>query len=510
MQSEASVARGAAALYAANIVTLLLNTLYLVLLTNYVSLAEVGLVSLLNVVVVGVATISVLALPLSGTGISATPPAVTRFITQYLGGQGSARRVYLLSLVLCATISSFIAVFLSYPPVAGAVAGSLQTGPVLFAALDSVAYSFAQLGGYSLLGSGRATTAGKLMVTSSVLRYLFASILLIGGYGPSGVFIGFLLGDLTMALIANGTSFRIVQAAARSSMPLRPVASYMASVFVAAIVGLGVSQTDKLLAFFSQGLGNLALYNVAAVGAALASFAPNAATNVLVPALSGYDSADKKRQTLKNYTRYITLAASPMGFGLAAVSPFLLRIFGDSYVAGAPLMAAISLSIALTAVTSVYASILLVDDRAHHFTLSSMVGLAVLVVIALTTVPYLGLMGIALGRSAMLFVMLGLIAFFVRRVGMLVVDWPALAKSMGSSALMAVVVFAVLELSTQMLPLGRAGTVAATVVMIPVGLSVYVVAMRLLHAFTKSDVDFVETLLPSWMRWFASFARRLA
>ncbi|MDV3244873.1 MAG: polysaccharide biosynthesis C-terminal domain-containing protein [Nitrososphaerales archaeon] len=509
MQSDASVARGAAALYAANIITLALNTVFLVLLTNYVSLPGVGLVSLLNVIVVSAATVSVMALPLSGAGVTTTPPAVTRFISQYLGGEGSARRVYLLSLALCAAISVTIATLLSYHPVAAVVAGPLETSPVFFAAVDSVAYSFAQLGGYSLLGAGRATSAGKLMVASSVLRYLFASLLLVGGFGPSGVFIGFAVGDSSMALVANGSSFRFVEQAKRTAASMRPVFAYMASVFVAALIGLGVSQTDKLLAFFSQGLGNLALYNIASVGAAVASFAPNAATNVLVPALSSYGSADKKRETVRSYTRYITLTAAPMGFGLAAVSPFLLRVFGDAYVPAAPLMATISLSIALTAVTSVYSSILLVEDRAHHFTISSVAALGGLVAVALLAVPEVGLLGIALGRSAMLFIMLGLVILFVRRSGMLVLDSGAVTRSVAASALMAVFVFAALDYSTKTLALNRAGTVAATLVMIPIGLTVYLLVMKWLKAFTRADLDFIETLLPDGLHWLARLVRRL-
>ncbi|MDV3293881.1 MAG: polysaccharide biosynthesis C-terminal domain-containing protein [Nitrososphaerales archaeon] len=509
MQPEVSVARGAAALYVASIMTLALNTMYLVLLTNFVSLPEVGLVSLLNVLVVSVATISVLALPLSGSGVAATPPAVTRFISQYLTGDGSARRVYALSLGLCATISVTIAAFLSYHPVASLIAGPLESKPVFFAAIDSIAYSFAQLGGYSLLGAGRATSTGKLMVVSSVLRYLFASILLLGGYGPSGVFIGFALGDSVMAFVANASSFRVVEFAKRGAAGMRPVIAYMASVFVAALSGLAVSQTDKLLAFFSQGLGNLALYNVAAAGAALASFAPNAATNVLVPALSGYGTADKRRETLRSYTQYITLTAAPMGFGLAAVSPFLLRVFGDAYVPAAPLMTIISFSIAITAITSVYSSILLVEDRAHDFTISSVVALGGLVIVALLSVPELGLLGIALGRSAMLFIMLGLVAIFVRRLGMLVLDSRAFVKSIAASSLMAALIYLALSYSTQALALGRFATVAATFVMALVGLTVYLLVMKLMKAFTKADVDFIEMLLPDGLHWLAHLIRRL-
>ncbi|MDV3277436.1 MAG: polysaccharide biosynthesis C-terminal domain-containing protein [Nitrososphaerales archaeon] len=510
MQTATTVARGAAALYAATVMTLVLNTLYLVLLTNYISLQAVGLVSLLNVVVVGVATLAVLALPLSGSGVSATPPAVTRFISQYITGQGPARRVYLLAVGVCSVLSLAAAFVISSPSIASLVAGPNETNVVFFASVDAVFYSFAQLGGYSMLGAGRATSAGKLMVASAVIRYVFASALLVLGFGPAGVFMGFAVGDAVMAALANFYSYRVVEHARIEGASLKPVFAYMTSVFFAAAMGFAVSQTDKLLAFFQQGLGNLALYNIAAVGAAVASFAPNAATNVLVPALSGQGSLDEqKRATLRTYTRYVTLTAAPMGFGLAAVSPFLLRVFGDAYVSAAPLMAAISLSIALTAITSVYSSSLLVDDRAHHFTVSSLAALVGLVVVAVLTVPALGLMGIALGRSAMLFIMLGSVAYFVRRRRMLVLDVAAYLKSIAASGIMAVFVFVALDSAEMMFAFGRVETVVAAAVMMPVGLVFYLGVMRWLKAFSLADVDFIEVLLPSWLRWFTRLARRL-
>ena len=511
MHSEAKVAVGVAALYLANISTLVLNTLFLVLLTNYIPPAEVGLVSLLNVVVVSVATISILALPVSGSGVSATPPAVTRFLSEYIGsGEGSARRVYLFSLGICAALSAAVAGLISYAPVASLIAGPLDAQTVSFAALDALVYSFAQLGAYSMLGIGRATAIGKLIIASSALRYAAAAALLVAGAGPSGVFIGFLAGDLLLAVWSNATAFRLVEHQRGSGGDFGPVRRYMASVFLAAMVGLAVSQTDKLLAFFQQGLFNLAFYNVASVGAAVASFAPGAATNVLVPALSSYgDREDLKRTMLKNYTRYISLTAIPMGFGLAAVSPFLLRVFGDEYATAAPLMSIISISISFSSIAAVYTSSLLVDDKAHHFTLSSVLALSSLVVVALVTVPVLGLRGIALGRAAMLFTMLGAVALFLRRTGSLVLDAEAYVKSLGASALMAAIVFGTLYLGQDFGLASRAASVGAALVMIPGGLIIYLLIMKALRGFNQSDMDFIDVLLPPSLRFLSKLARRL-
>jgi O-antigen/teichoic acid export membrane protein len=283
----------------------------------------------------------------------------------------------------------------------------------------------------------------------------------------------------------------------------------MVSVFFAALMGLAVSQMDKVLAFFQLGLGNLAVYNIATVGAAVASFAPAAATNILVPALGGMEPKGGDRiDVLRAYTRHISLSAIPIGFELAAVSPFLLRIFGNQYASGAPVLAIIAVSISFTAIAAVYSSCLLVEDKAHHFTLSNLLGLSGLVIVALLTVPSLGFVGIALGRATMSFIMLGTVAYFVSRSGMLVLDAQAYLKSLIGSSLMALLVFGVLYYVNS-IGLGRLPIVVSSIVMIPLGFGAYLLIMKFMRAYSEEDMDFIDSLLPKYLRRLSKLARKL-
>ncbi len=509
MHSEEKVASGVAALYLANVVTIVFNTGFIAILTNSVSQQEFGLATLLNVLIVSVATVAVLALPVSASGLSATPPAVTRFLSESEGQTGvSRRRVYLTSLAICAVVSVLCAVFFALPPTASAIAGGLSTVPVAIAAADAVAYSFGQLGAYSMFGAGDARGAGKLIVAASVLRYAAATALLAAGGGLSGVFAGFVVGDLMLAFAANASAFGSVRRLQAGTGDFGQVRRYMASVFVAALVGLAVSQTDKVLAFFQRGLSSIGLYNVASVGAAVAAFAPAAATNILVPALSSYGGdVERKRETVRRYTRYITLISMPMGFGLAALSPFLLQVFGTQYASAAPVMAIISVAIALTAVVSVYASSLLVDGRAHEFTYASVVALAALVLVAVLTVPIIGLTGVAAGRAAMLFVMLAAVAIFARRNGTLVLDAVGYSKALVTSGAMACLIFGSLSLVGDAGLSTRGDAVLGSIVMIPVGLLTYLVGMKLLKGFKEDDIEFIEALVPRRLRVFSRVLR---
>ncbi len=512
LETEAKVARGAAALYVASIFSLLLNTAYFVILTNFISVEEVGLVSLLNVLVIGTSTLATLALPIVGSGMAATPPAVTRFLSQYIqSGKGSARSLYLLSVGICAVASSAVAVILSNPSVAASLAAPLSPRPLFYASLDAIAYSFSQLGVYSLVGVGRAPLAGKLLVASSALRYAVASLLLLLGYAVSGVFLGFTIGDFALAAISTPLAARMVLASKQASFSVRPVAAYMASVMVAAFAGFGVTQVDKLLAFFQRGLGNLGVYNVATVGAAIASFAPSAVTNVLVPTLSSlrHDEGGRRRELMRNYTRYIIFIAAPMGAGLAAVSPFLLELFGREYLGAAPLLAVISISVAFTSVGAVYSSDLLVGERNYLFSVANIVGLMSLVAIALVLVPELGLLGIAIARGAMLVLTLITLAYFVRGQGDLVLDGRGYLKSSAASVVMGAVVYVFLDALTALLPLGRGATVLASLVSIALGFVLYLVLMKYLGGFGPSDLEFLRALLPKRMSWVVELAKKL-
>ncbi len=507
MDTAAKVARGVAALYLANILTFLLNTLFLVLLANYynsqnanTAAALVGEFSLLNVFVVSGATLAVLALPLTGAGASATPPAVTRFLAgTEEPGAASPKRILMISASICGLVSLLVL-----------IAAALQGGASVFwAGADVAAYAFVQLGGYSLLGAHRATLTGKVMIASNMLRYLLAAVFLLGNFGLPGVFFGFTIGDGIVAVYANFEAFRHVETTRAMVGPVRPIFGYMASVFVAALVGLGVTQTDKLLAFFQQGLANLALYNVATVGAALAAFAPAAATNVLVPALTSFGTDSVQvRETMKKYTRYLSHISLPIGFGLAAISPGLLRIFGDNFVPASPLMALVAVSVAVTAMGSVYTSSLLAYGRALQYTISSVLGLAALLLVAFGTVPYLNLFGIALGRASMLIVILVAQAYFVHRSGMFVLDVRAYVNSLAASAAMAGFVYGVMTGVGNYVSLGRAGTVAASLGVFAFGLALYLVMMKYLGGFNESDIDFIEALLPRRLSWVAELARK--
>lgn len=489
MDAELKAARGAASLYFASVLSVVLNTGYLVLLTNLLPQQTVGSVALLNVLVIAIATASALGIPVVGAGLSATPPAVARFLSEYTraGNGRAARTVILISLVVCGVIS-FLLAFLLIRGLPGRASE--------FAALDGVAFAFGQIGAYSLIGTENAGKAGGILVVSALLRYLAASVLLVAGFGAPGVFGGFIVGDVFLAVAGVYLAARSIPATGSPRVE-RGLYSYMFSVLLSGLIGLGVSQSDRLIAFVQTGLGNLAIYNIAAVGASIAAFAPLAVTNALVPVLPllGQPGSERRLKVLRDYTRYVCLVAMPAGFGLAAIAPLLLLLFGPSYTAGANLVAVMGIAIGLTAISSVYASGLLASGKTYLFLIGNALGLASLVGVSYFLIPTLGLLGIAVGRAAMLAVTLAAFVVFARMLKELVLDVAGYLKSVLSSAIMFLVTSGVVALVSPHLPL-RGEDVVFAIVMLPASLVLFILTMRLLRAFGKEDFDFLERLLP--------------
>lgn len=512
MEVEVNVARGAASLYVASIISLVLNTAYFVVLTNILSAPLVGLVSLLNVLVLAGVTAASLSLPAAGAVGGATPPAVTRFIAEYVKGGRSraARRIFLASILIAATVSLSIAAVLSLPSVSRGISFPLDSQPVVFAAVDIVILAIAQVGAFSMIGAGRATIAGVVVAVGATVRYSTASLLLVLGLGPSGVFIGFSIGDLVLALSAILLALRRMPSSGDPTVDRRAVTTYMVSVLASSLIGYGVSQTDRLLAFVQRGFSDLALYNAASVGAAVAAFAPAAVTNVLVPILSSLRDEDPshRREILRNYTRYVSLVSFPMGFGLAAISPSILRLFGDKYVAGSPLIAVAGISISVTAVSSVYSSSLLASGKTYNFLICNCIALVSLISVSFVLVPIAGLLGVALARAAMFVVAGTAFAFFARGMGEFVLDLKGYLKALVSSAITGGAVYGLLVFASATVVHTRFGAVLLGVGLIPVGVVIYLLVMKLLRAFTERDMEFAQKVLPKPFARAVELARR--
>ncbi len=501
METQASVAKGATSLYIANVVVLLANTLYFLILTNLLrSTLAVGIVTALNLSIIFLATICILAQPVTTQSPIPAPLAVLKFVPELLakGARTKAARIFRTTLTLTTLLAAAVAaILILFPNLLVPLIGgeSVLSEYVRLAAIDVFFYSLTQVCFGALIAIGDMKSATIYIISWSIARYALASILLIP-YSIIGVLAGWIVGDAFIMLIALRKSTHEVQRGSESQILSETnLWRYSLYTLFSAMIGYAVTQADKLFTLASQGLPELAIYNVAIVAANFTGFAPYALLTVLLPALSALYSTGKTgemREMIRSYTRYVSIVVLPIAIGFASVAEIALRIFGPEYVSGLVPTMVVSVATGLTAIGAVYASALLATGQLRWYTAANLLGLGALFAVSALTTGLLGIVGPALGRAALMFVAAVVYALAIWKAGFLELDLRAYLSAAGSSGLMGIIIFAaVFSIHSFLLRL------AALPILIVVGVVVYALCLRLLRLLIASDLEFIQGIVPA-------------
>jgi O-antigen/teichoic acid export membrane protein len=513
-QSRVAVAKGATAIYVANVVVLVANTLYFLILTNILrSTLGVGIVTALNLMIWLLVTVSILAQPVTVQSPVPAPPAVLKFVPELLArkAHSAASRAFSTSLASSALIAVVIGgTLILSPGIAVPFLGGSSVARVFvqLAAVDVILLSLGQVCLASLMSTGDMRRAGTYMILWSVLRYAFASVLLFN-YAIEGVLIGWIVGDGILLLIAlRRTLMPLHHGVASTGFSFPDFMRYSSYTLLSALLGYAINQADKIFTLAQQGLSQLAIYNVAIVAASFAGMAPYALTMVLLPTLSSLHAAkqvDEMRQMVRQYSRYVSIIVTPIAVGFAAITGVALRIFGPAYVVGFVPSAIVSVTAGLTAVGAVYAAVLLAVGELRWYTAANVLGVASLAAVAYVTTPFLGLSGPAWGRASLMILAALLYAYAAMRSGFFELDGRAFLISVAASAPMGIIVFLILSFFHSF---------HAQLAMLPVvtviGALLYLGVLRGLKLLTAQDFEFIQEMAPARAHGFIALIARLA
>ena len=512
--SRVSVARGATSLYIANVVVLVANTLYFLILTNILrSTLDVGILTALNLMIWFLVTVSILAQPVTMQSPIPAPLAVLKFIPELIARKArpSAGRIFGLSMGIAGAIAIAIgAVLIASPVLVTPLLGGSAVLPmyVQLSAIDVILLSLGQVCVASLIAGGEMRSATIYIILWSVVRYVLASLLLFN-YAITGVLVGWVIGDGVLLAVSLRKSVRIFgvgRGTVEFSVP--EFARYSSITFVSALIGYAINQADKLFTLAQQGLPKLAIYNVAIVAASFTGLAPYALTTVLLPALSSLHASNgvgEMRELVQHYSRYVSIIVIPVAVGFASITEVALRIFGPAYVAGLIPSVIVSLATGLTAVGAVYAAVLLAVGELKWYTAANVIGLGSLAAVAFAATPVLGLSGPALGRASLMVLAAIVYAYATLRRGFFELDVKAFLGAIGSSFLMGVVVFFALSFFHTFL-----FKLAMLPVVVVVGGVIYLGALRALRLLRKDDLDFIRDIVPERAHFLVAIVAQIA
>jgi len=504
MDESVAVGRGTVSLFGAGLVQLVANTLYYVILTNLLhSTLEVGVVTSLNILIWFFVLICVFAEPIVYGSPIPAPLAVLKFVPEFLAknDRNGAAKVFRASLMATMLVGLVVAGFLAaLPYLVIPLLGGQAVLPefVRLSAIDILVLSVSQICLGVVVALGDTQSGALYIIIWSFVRYTLASILLVP-HGIPGILVGWILGDLVLLLLAlQKTMRRLGGQVGASSFSAKDLARYSLYTLFATVMGFVINQADRLITLSEQGLSRLAIYNTAMVAASIASSAPYALINVLLPvvvALFASNRMNDLHAIIRSYSRYVSIFVMPIAFGLAAVMEIPLRVFGPDYVAG--LLPAVIGSVAtgLTALGTIYAGVLLALGKLRWYTAANLLGLVALLVVAVTLTPVLGLSGPALGRASLMAVSAIIFAWATYKTGIFEIDFRAYVITIVCSTIMMLVVFGLQSVFHSFL---------VKILMLPViviiGLLVYIGSLRVFRLLTVSDIDFIRDLMPDRMR----------
>ena len=513
MQERAAVARGATSIYVANVVVVVTNTLYFIVLTNILrSTLSVGILTALNLMIWLLVTLSILAQPVTMQSPVPAPPAVLKFVPEFLARKAysAARRAlstsFLTSVVIAVLLSGVLVISPGFA--IALLGGSIVPLLVQLSAADVILLVLGQVCLASLMSKGETLSASRYMILWSVLRYAAASVLLFT-YSIEGVLIGWIIGDGLLVLVAIRQAFGTLHAGTQSSeFCLRDFMRYSSYTLLSALLGYIINQADKILTLAQKGLSELAIYNVAMAAASFAGLAPYVLTIALLPSLSSLHASHQvceMREIVRQYSRYVSLMVIPIAMGLAASTEVALRIFGPAYVSGLLPSVIVSLASGLTAFGAVYAAALLAVGDLRWYTGANVVGVLGLGAVAYFATPLLGLSGPALGRATLMALAALLYAYSARRHGFLGFDARAFFSAAVGSIPMGAVIFVVLSLSQSFLM-----QLAMLPLVIVIGAFLYLLALRAVKSLNAQDFQFFQEMGPARLHKIVVLLARIA
>ncbi len=211
---------------------------------------------------------------------------------------------------------------------------------------------------------------------------------------------------------------------------------------------------------------------------------------VLLPVFAkthGASGPENLHKVVKAASRYIAYISIPTAFGLSAMArPAITLLVGQSYEGAAiplAILAAFSTAIILaSALTPVF----IVLNETVLAALPMILPVPVSVAIGLLSVQYFGLVGVAVARGIAFVLYLILTILFLRRKFPVAIQWEPILKSVGASLVMAAVVW-LMQLewySRFLLPIYAL-----------VGFMTYLICLRAMRAVNPADIDLLDKLL---------------
>ena len=261
-----------------------------------------------------------------------------RYITGYyqVNKQEEARGLYLIGIAL-GLIGGFIIIAISC--FFGKYLSLIYFGNINYVlilklmALDLLVSAYNSYAGISLNASMRFGKYGFIQVIWAVLRYGTGIMLLFMGFGPIGLIIGWIAGDLGSAAFYTYWSLDFIKGP-KSKPPIKPIIIFAAPLALGGSITLLLQNFDKIFVLRYLGVAELGSYTTIMIASSVPQMIPSSLGSTLLPAFIGIEEKGwLNADVVSKSIRYITILTIPLLFFIAFLGkPLILLFLGSEFV----------------------------------------------------------------------------------------------------------------------------------------------------------------------------------
>jgi O-antigen/teichoic acid export membrane protein len=476
--------RGASLLVLDTSFSALIGIIAFALISRLISRSEMGVMTVLLLLSSTLQLVSSMGLP----------NAATKFIAEAVAAENFAGAAAVASQVIKTTLAAASISSTSCFAFSGILSNLLLGGVqhnLLFQILAVNVFFASLIPALTgiLLGLKRLREIATLGVASFCLQQMLVVLLLLCHCGLFGVVVGWVVGNLfnfiaSLLLVTRSLNFfeadrldpRVLL---RYSWPLYPVA----------FVSLLDNWFDRAL-FIGHSLSELGIYNVAYKAFGYLYAIPIVVSDALFPHFSelrSREGLDRLSSAFKSTSRYLTLIATPLALGAAALAGPLITLFaGRGYATAAQPLSVLCTFSAVSAIGLVLGKILLVLGETLGYSLITFSTVLAGLAVGKLLVPLLGPLGASFARAAsMLLALVPMLVVTSKKIRIRI-DGEAVWKSWTAGVVMVATLFLLQCLSAYVLLLPA---------YVAIGAATYMLMLRSLHAVTEKDLEFVRRLL---------------
>jgi O-antigen/teichoic acid export membrane protein len=512
LRPTARVARGATYVFVQGFLTSIVSVIYFVVLARALSQGDMGVFALLSFILV---------LP-QVFGTFSLGSAAIKYIPQYLAENTPEKaKAIVARLLQVGLLSGLITFFLLFVPaelISTWMFGQSNYALILrLLALCSIFNILQILVSSFLQGLQKMREVSIINIVYTVIQVTLSIYLLLAGFGLLGVVIGWTVGIAAVSFV--GLILTIKYLGLTSKLyPMRPLLRFSIPLYFSAIVGYFMSWVDQLVLASFTDLETLGIYYVAVRASVVPTLFSSAIVTALFPQLSELYTTHGKsslKDAFRVSVRYAVLIGFPLIIGVAVLAyPTVVLLAGAQYADAALPLIIISLSAIVGALGIAIGPILLTLERTRIASALSLlsIGLSLLLSYVALAFFHLGMVGTAWARTISTIATLVLNMYILSHYVPISFDREAIWKAVAASAFMVLAILG-LDLSRMVLSPSSYQFLVFRLYLLPVyivvGALAYFLAIILLKAMNKQDLELILEYLPHKLKWMADWLRRI-